>query len=127
MIVKECIDQLKFGNHYFQFSDSSWTQNVVKPYKRTALNEIIFENRLLVKLNSLNKFIKLLSDYMSTHNVTDFKINDIDKEILKDVLETVVRKFVETGSRQKAQAFANKFIYHIKANKSSVDLTQINH
>lgn len=94
------------------------------PYIGTALNEVIFEHRSRVKQNRLNKFISLLFDYLSTHSEIDFNIEDIDKEDLGDVLESVVRKVVETGSEQKLKHLRNILMGHIKANTPDVDLTQ---
>lgn len=94
------------------------------PWIGTALNEALFEHRSRVKQDRLNKLIELLFEYLSTQSEIDFKIDELDKEALGDVLESVVRKAVETGSEQKLKHLRNVLIGHIKANTPDVDLTQ---
>lgn len=94
------------------------------PWIGTALNESLFEHRSRVKQKRINKFTELLFESLSSQNEKDFKMADLDKDMLGDVLESVVRKAAETGSEEKLKRLRNILIGHIKGNSPDIDLIQ---
>jgi len=73
------------------------------PFAGGALNEIFFDYRSRLKQNRLNSFVELLSAFFSGHP-------DIDQERLKteefsDLFESVIRRVLQTKSKEKHLRF----------------------
>lgn len=73
------------------------------PFAGGALNEIVFDYRSRLKQNRLNSFVELLSAFFTGHP-------DIDPELLKteefsDLFESVIRRVLQTKSKEKHLRF----------------------
>lgn len=64
------------------------------PYVGQILSEVFFEYRGRIKQERLNKFTVLLSDYFSQN--CDFNIKNIQSEDFGDLLESVIKRVIQT-------------------------------
>lgn len=74
------------------------------PVVGSALNELIFELRSTLKQERVNYFVGLLKNYFENENV------DVDLEYLRteefgDIFESVIRKVMEKGTKEKTELF----------------------
>lgn len=94
------------------------------PVLGTALLECTFEHRSRVKQNRLNRFIIILSEFLKEQIDRDFDIDEVEKEDLGDVFESVLKKVVESKSEKKLIRFRNILLGFISKNNSDIDLIQ---
>lgn len=79
------------------------------PYAGNVLDEIFFEHRSRIKQDRLNKFIELLANYFE-EKTPNFKLENLKTEEFSDVLESVLKKVMETSSKEKLERFKNILI-----------------
>jgi hypothetical protein len=93
------------------------------PFAGGALNEIVFDYRSRLKQNRLNSFVELLSAFFTGHP-------DIDPERLKteefsDLFESVIRRVLQTKSKEKHLRFRDILTWQILYPASEIESAEI--
>ena len=84
------------------------------PYAGQLFNEVFFEYRGRLKQERLNKFTELLSQYFSKNQ--NFNIESFQSEDFSDLLESILKRVVDTKSEQKLERFKDILINSLNEN-----------
>lgn len=86
------------------------------PYAGQSLSEIFFDYRSRVKQDRLNKFLVDFRNYLEESGMTEMPNELLKDEDFGDLFESVIRRVIQTNSKEKIQRFksilGNFIIYH---------------
>ncbi len=83
------------------------------PLIDTLLNDCLFENRSRIKQDRLNSFTNSFAEYMVGINESEIDIEYIKSDDFSDIFESIVRRVMLNGSKEKATVFKNVLLNHI--------------
>ncbi len=89
------------------------------PFAGSLLNEAIFDYRSRIKQNRLNDFTKLLSLFFTDN--PDVELDGIKTEEFSDLFESVVRRVLQTKSKEKYIRFKNILVQQIQYPHKDID------
>lgn len=93
------------------------------PFAGGALNEIIFDYRSRLKQNRLNSFVELLSAFFTSH--PDIDPEQLTTEEFSDLFESVIRRVVQTRSKEKHLRFRDILARQILYPASEIESAEI--
>lgn len=94
------------------------------PFIGTALNEVIFVSRGRIKQARINKFIKMLQDFMGNVTVEEINFEHLKSEEFSDIFESILKRIVYTRSEEKMKRFRKVLVSEMQ-NPSNTDSTEI--
>lgn len=94
------------------------------PYVGTLLNEVIFDGRGRIKQERINKFIRMLQEYMesASEEIIDFEYIKSDK--FSDIFESILKRVTNIRSEEKMKRFKKILISEMQ-NPSESDFIEI--
>jgi len=93
------------------------------PFVGTALNEAIFESRGRIKQERVNKFIKMLQEFMDTVSEEDIDFEHLKSDEFSDIFESILKRIVYTRSEEKLKRFRKVLVSEMQ-NPSDTDFTE---
>ena len=93
------------------------------PIVGTVLNEAIFESRGRIKQDRINKFIKMLQDFMETVSEETIDFNHLKSDEFSDIFESILKRVAYTRSEEKMKRF-KKILVSEMQNPSNTDFTE---
>lgn len=93
------------------------------PFVGTVLNEVIFESRGRIKQERVNKFIKILQEFMGTVSEDDIDFEHLKSEEFSDIFESILKRITYTRSEEKMKRFRKVLISEMQ-NPSNTDFTE---
>lgn len=92
------------------------------PYVGQTLNEAFFDYNTRVKQNRLNKFTELLHSFFGEN--PDINLETLKTEEFQYVFDNVIKRVVQTRSKEKLKRFRNILINHITKTSLEIDNTE---
>jgi hypothetical protein len=89
------------------------------PVVGPVLNEVIFDIRGRIKQERLNRFTQMLAEYFIGN--PDFDTSILRAEDFSDLLESVLKRVIQTKSESKHKRYRNVLITQIERNFSEID------
>lgn len=80
------------------------------PYVGTILNEFFFDTRGRIKQNRINRFLKMLQNYMESVSENYFDFEHIKSEEFGDIFESILNRITKTRSEEKMKRFKKVLI-----------------
>jgi len=93
------------------------------PFAGQVLNEAMFEFRGRIKQNRLNKFTELLTEFFKNNEEVD--LDNLRTEDFSDLLESVLKKVVQTKSIEKQKRFRDVLTNKIQNPLTDIDNSEI--
>ena len=89
------------------------------PFAGGALNEVFFEYRSRIKQKRLNSFTELLADFFASDQNID--LQNLHTEEFSDLFESVIRRVLQTQSKEKHLRLRNVLIKQILHPQKNID------
>lgn len=93
------------------------------PFVGTALNESLFECRARIKQERVNKFIKMLQEFMVTVSDKDIDFKHLKSDEFSDIFESILKRVAYTRSEEKMKRFRKVLVSEMQ-NPTNTDFTE---
>lgn len=93
------------------------------PFYGSVMKEIFFDYRSRLKQERLNSFIELLENYFSNHK--GIELENFQTEEFSDLFESVIKKVLETKSREKHVYLKNILTNQLTNSSQSINESEI--
>lgn len=87
------------------------------------IDEIFFELRSRIKQERLNNFVELLSESLTNNGIVD--VENLKSEDFGDLLESVLKRVVQTKSKEKHKRFRDVLLNYIKGTGGEIEHSEI--